>query len=48
MITLLVSVAVLAVVVSLMLSPIETLGWWAGWYGHGLHDPRSAPPPEEA
>jgi len=47
-ITLLVSVAVLAVVVSLMLSPIETLGWWAGWYGHGLHDPRSAPPPEEA
>lgn len=46
MITLLVSVAVAAVVVSLMLSPIETLGWWAGWYGHGLHDPRSAAPAE--
>jgi hypothetical protein len=40
MITLLVSVAIGALVVSLLLSPIETLGWWAGWYGHGLEDPR--------
>lgn len=32
-------VALLAVVVSLLLSPIETLGWWAGWYGQGLEHP---------
>lgn len=43
MITLLVVVALSALVVSLMLSPIETLGWWAGWYGQGLEDPRSHP-----
>ena len=40
MIGLLVSIAVGAIVISLLLSPIETLGWWAGWYGHGLEDPR--------
>lgn len=40
MITLLVGVALAALVVSLLLSPIETLGWWAGWYGEGLEQPR--------
>lgn len=39
MITTLILVALLAIIVSLLLSPIETLGWWAGWYGHGLQDP---------
>jgi len=39
MITMLVLVALAALTVSLLLSPIETLGWWAGWYGQGLHDP---------
>lgn len=39
MITLLVLVAVGALVISLLLSPIETLGWWAGWYGQGLTHP---------
>ncbi len=44
MITLLVVMALLAVVVSLLLSPIETLGWWAGWYGQGLVDPGEPDP----
>ncbi len=39
MITMLVVVALAALTVSLLLSPIETLGWWAGWYGQGLQDP---------
>lgn len=43
MIGTLIGIALVAVVISLLLSPIETLGWWAGWYGHGLHDPREAP-----
>lgn len=42
MIAMLILVALAAITVSLLLSPIETLGWWAGWYGHGLHDPRDA------
>ena len=46
MITALVSIALLALVVSLLLSPIETLGWWAGWYGQGLEDPGPPAPPE--
>lgn len=39
MITLLIGVAVAALTVSLLLSPFEVLGWWAGWYGEGLEHP---------
>lgn len=39
MITLLVSIAVLFLIVSLLLAPIEALGWWAGWFGEGLDEP---------
>ncbi len=39
MIILLVGVAVAALTVSLLLSPFEALGWWAGWYGEGLEQP---------
>lgn len=39
MVTLLIWVTAVALVVSLLLSPIETLSWWAGWYGHGLEEP---------
>ncbi len=42
MIGTLVLVALIALVVSMLLSPIETLGWWAGWYGHGLEDQRQS------
>lgn len=42
MITLLIAVAIGALTVSLLLSPIETLGWWAGWYGEGLERPHEA------
>src|SRR5690606_5311399 len=38
-IALLVTVAVMAVVVSLFLAPLEALGWWAGWFGEGLDEP---------
>lgn len=48
MISMLVLVALAAIIISLMLSPIETLGWWAGWYGHGLHDPRTDEPDASA
>lgn len=44
MIGMLIVVALVAITVSLLLSPIEALGWWAGWYGHGLHDPRVPTP----
>lgn len=40
MIGTLITVALIALVLSMLLSPIETLGWWAGWYGHGLEDQR--------
>ncbi len=39
MIVLVVGAVLAAVLVSLLLSPIETLGWWAGWYGEGLEHP---------
>src|SRR5690606_38130389 len=45
-ITALVSIALLGRVGSSLPSPIETLGWWAGWYGQGLEDPGPPAPPE--
>lgn len=39
MIALLLAVAVLFLVVSMLLAPIEALGWWAGWFGEGLDEP---------
>lgn len=39
MILLLIGVALAALTVSLLLSPFEVLGWWAGWYGEGLEHP---------
>ncbi|MCC6311140.1 MAG: hypothetical protein IT345_09535 [Trueperaceae bacterium] len=42
MITLIIAVAIGALTLSLLLSPIETLGWWAGWYGEGLEHPHEA------
>lgn len=39
MIVLLIGVAASALTLSLLLSPLEALGWWAGWYGEGLEHP---------
>ncbi|HRP46684.1 MAG TPA: hypothetical protein PLT07_03965 [Trueperaceae bacterium] len=39
MIGVLIAVLVFAALLSLLLSPIEALGWWAGWYGEGLEHP---------
>lgn len=44
MIFLLVGVALAALTVSLLLSPFEVLGWWAGWYGEGLEHPHEQSP----
>lgn len=33
MIGLLIAVAVIALVIAMLTAPLETLGWWAGWYG---------------
>jgi hypothetical protein len=39
-------VAIAAVVIAAFLAPLETLGWWAGWYGETVdqeqHSPASA------
>ncbi len=35
----LIGVVVVGVVVALLLAPLESLGWWAGWYGGGLQAP---------
>jgi hypothetical protein len=48
-------VAVAAVVIAAFLAPLETLGWWAGWYGDDVdaghpaarHTPESAQPAAE-
>lgn len=39
MIALLLTVAALFLVVSMLMAPIEALGWWAGWFGEGLDEP---------
>ncbi len=36
-------VLVLALLISGALAPLETLGWWAGWFGVA---PEHDPPPE--
>ncbi len=33
---------ILAFVVSAMMAPLETLGWWAGWYGDTIDDAAGA------
>lgn len=40
---LLIGLAVLALLLAGWLSPLETLGWWAGWFGEP--SPATAPPP---
>ena len=35
----LVSVVLGGVVIALLLAPLESLGWWAGWYGDSLQTP---------
>ncbi len=35
MISMLISIVVLALVVGLLMAPLESLGWYAGWYGEG-------------
>lgn len=47
----LVAIAVLALMVGGSLAPLETLGWWAGWFGRGeleLAEPKSVARPDEA
>ncbi len=48
MILLLIGVAVSALTLSLLLSPFEVLGWWAGWYGEGLEHPHDESPADYA
>jgi hypothetical protein len=40
----LLTAAILAVILMGVLAPLETLGWWAGWYGDKLAD-KPLPPP---
>lgn len=42
MIPLLIGTAVAGLVIAMLLAPLETLGWWAGWYGEGLEQPDEA------
>lgn len=42
MIGVVVGTVLAALLVSLLLSPVEALGWWAGWYGEGLEQPHEA------
>lgn len=37
-------VGLIATLVSCMLAPVETLGWWAGWYGDTLSPTKDADP----
>lgn len=30
-------IAIAAIVIAAFLAPLETLGWWAGWYGDGVN-----------
>src|SRR5690606_27233456 len=38
-ISFLITLAVVFLIVSLLLAPVEALGWWAGWFGEGLDEP---------
>ncbi|MBC5800404.1 MAG: CAAX protease [Candidatus Eremiobacteraeota bacterium] len=40
-------VGVVALVVAALLAPLETLGWWAGWYGGELDTTRAGPEPTD-
>lgn len=40
MIALLIGLAAFILLLSLLLAPVEALGWWAGWFGEGLDEPR--------
>lgn len=42
MIALLLTGAALFLLVSMLLAPMEALGWWAGWFGEGLDEPDEA------
>ena len=35
--------AIVAIVVAAFLAPLETLGWWAGWYGDGVRTAQHPP-----
>lgn len=48
MIGLLIGVAVVAVLLALLLAPLETLGWWAGWYGEEGESDTKPPVAERA
>jgi len=44
----LVWIGVVAIVFAGVLAPLESLGWWAGWYGEDIDTSAAiAPPPEE-
>ena len=44
MIALLVGVALGGLIIAMLLAPVEALGWWAGWYGAELAQPRRDEP----
>lgn len=48
MLTTLLAVALLALLIAGALAPLETLGWWAGWYGPSRDAWRAGAPPEGA
>ncbi len=37
-------IGLIATLVACLLAPVETLGWWAGWYGDTLQPPKDADP----
>ncbi len=43
-------IAIVAIVIAAFLAPLETLGWWAGWYGDGVDadHPAAQPPADDA
>jgi predicted Abi (CAAX) family protease len=40
----LVWIAIVAIIVAALLAPLETLGWWAGWYGDEIKPPPALAP----
>jgi hypothetical protein len=38
--------AILGLVVAAIMAPLETLGWWAGWYGDRIETTVDDPPPD--
>lgn len=43
MIGMIIGLTVGALVLAMLLAPLETLGWWAGWYGEELEDETKPP-----